>query len=134
MKNKILKHGPLINFLFIAALLAVIWIEVHWSVSVLCAWLSYTIGTFANGMGKLKYDYNKKIKAVRQDFQGIVAKAAKNTLDQLDQMPKGGFGRVQMPGAEMPKPNPNREPCPKCLADPKPGQVIYNKGNCPIHD
>lgn len=77
MKAKIiqnfLKYGPLLNLLVLLVLLAFIWIEVHWSVAVMMAWMAYTISAFATGLNKFKRDFNKKIKAVHQESQRNLA-------------------------------------------------------------
>lgn len=77
MKNKILpyvlKYGPLVNLLVLLVLLAFIWIEVHWSIAVMMAWMAYSISSFATGLNKFKREFNKKIKAVHQQSQQNLA-------------------------------------------------------------
>lgn len=63
----ILRYGPIVNLLLVAGLLIYIAVTVSWAVAILMAWMAYTITGFANGMGKFRRDFNKKIKAVSQE-------------------------------------------------------------------
>lgn len=118
----ILRYGPIVNLLGIVVLLILVIINTHWSVAALLAWMAYTITGFANGMGKFRRDFNKKIKAVRQE-----AKEGQSNFDQF-------IGTVNKQAQEF-KQHGN-----KCIECEKyPGQVrngsIHNSAdpNCQMH-
>lgn len=126
MKNKILpyllKYGPLLNLLVLLVLLAFIWIEVHWSVAVMMAWMAYSISSFATGLNKFKRQFNRKIKAVHQESQ--------QNLANFDQF----IGTVNKQAREFKK---HGNKCIEC--EKYPGQIrhgsIHNSAdpNCQMH-
>lgn len=132
MKQNIKKYGPAINLLVVLTLLAFIWIEVHWSVSVLMAWMAYSISSFASGLNKIQLDYNRKLKALRQDFKDMIRRAADSTVEKVVDSVRHDNG--QFMNAAPPPPSPDKPACKQCMENPAPGAIIYNNGNCPIHD
>lgn len=138
MKNLLNKKSAVAaHFILQIIFLAYIAYAVHWSVALFLAWLSVSIYSINDGyikhLEKIQEDYNRKIKAVRQDFQNMIAKAAETTVakvvDEVEKQPHSHFMRPVPPRV-----NPERPRCKECMYDPAPGAVIYNQGNCPIHD
>ena len=155
MKNKILpyllKYGPLLNLLVLLVLLAFIWIEVHWSVAVMMAWMAYSISSFATGLNKFKRQFNRKIKF--DQFIGTVNKQARefkkhgNKCIECEKYPgqirHGSIHNSADPNCKMHIPQLLKVPpellkedtrprCKKCEEEGLPDLHYHN--NCPIHN
>ena len=131
MKNKFHPLIPLLHLIVLGGLILVVAIEVHWSAATLFTWVCYTVSSFSSATGRLKIEFEEKMKKQRKDFTDIVTKAAENIKVTIPQRPKGRFLGEHVP---PPAPNPEKPHCVKCTANPQPGAIIHNQGNCPIHD
>lgn len=129
------KHLVKLHFIAQVLFLAYIGYAVHWSVALFLAWLSISIYSLNERNIRMfaatKENYELKIEKSRLDILGKIQQAAQNTVVNV-------VGRVKQQHDFMqpvpPRVNPDRPKCLECLEDPVPGAVIYNEGNCPIHD
>lgn len=116
------KYGPAIHLLILLGILAFIWIEVHWSVAVMMAWMAYSISTFATAMNKNRAETLIKFKALRKEMN--------RGANQFNQF----IGTVNKQAAEFKK---HGNKCVEC--EKYPGQIrngsIHNSTdpNCQMH-
>lgn len=55
-----------LHYVFLAVMLTIIWINVHWSVAILNTWIAITISGFASAFNKFRHRMVKSVKALDQ--------------------------------------------------------------------
>ena len=124
------------------ALLVYIAFAVHWAVTVYLLWLAVSIyvlfsmlkrvlidlETIEGRQIKRHNDFRKELKSKIKEAADRATKAASQPTTRLKIHPN----RIHAP--ETPKARTDRPACEKCMKEVDAGSVIYNKGNCPIHD
>lgn len=70
MNKKLIAN--IIHTLFLIALVVLVWVKVHWSVAVFCAWLSLSVYVLVSMQIRLHREYIRKLKQVREEGQQTV--------------------------------------------------------------
>lgn len=129
--KKHIHHFQLLHLIILVGLIILIAIQVHWAVALVLAWIAYTISSIAGTFRKIQDTVNSKLENQKKDLNSIIKQASEDIVNKLESRDKSVNRFLR---TEPPMPRSDRPGCSECLSEPKPGAIIYNQGNCPIHD
>lgn len=132
MNKKLIAN--IIHTLFLIALVVRVWVKVHWSVAVFCAWLSLSVYVLVSMQIRLHREYIRKLKQVREEGQQTVREfnAFVDTINQQAEKVKTATKLLKITPASVAN-VPKFQPCTLCVTEGNKGTEFKN-GNCPIHN